>query len=331
MPIQPDIGSVHVNRPLTNISVAFMQDAEAYVADRVWPNIPVDMRSDSYYVFDRKFWLRDDMKERSPGTESQGTGFETSTDSYLCKWFSLHTDIPDVVRANADSPINLDRENTSLLVNKALLKREKTWAAKALTGSSWTLTRTGVASGPTSAQFVHWSAAAADPVADVIKWKTEIQLTNFTGLIPNYLVIGQEVYDKLLTCPAILDRLKYGQTAGKAAQVTREAISQLFGLELFVGAAVEVTSAEGAGSVTAATVVGKSGLIGYRPSAAGLMTASSGYTFSWRGFTGMTAMGHRIKKMRADLLSSDRIEIDMAYDQKVISPDLGTFLATMIP
>ena len=35
----PSRGDVHVNRPLTNMSVAFMQSAENFVASRVFANI----------------------------------------------------------------------------------------------------------------------------------------------------------------------------------------------------------------------------------------------------------------------------------------------------
>jgi hypothetical protein len=41
MPGNPSIGDVHVNVPLTNISVAYIQDEGAFVADRVFANIPV--------------------------------------------------------------------------------------------------------------------------------------------------------------------------------------------------------------------------------------------------------------------------------------------------
>ena len=44
--ILPSRGDVHVNRPLTNISIAFLQTQEAFVADRVFPNIPVTKQSD---------------------------------------------------------------------------------------------------------------------------------------------------------------------------------------------------------------------------------------------------------------------------------------------
>lgn len=334
MPIQPDIGSVHVNQILTGISVGFMLDPADFVADRAWPNVPVQKKSDSYYVFDRRFWMRNQMRKRSPGTESQGTGFDVAPDAYLCEVYGLHADISDIIRSNTDSPINLDRENTSLLAQQALIARESTWKTAALATGSWdTTSQTGVASAsPAANQFTRWDfATGSDPVANINAWKRIIKFDRFTGKDPNVLLIGQEVWDALKTNASIIDRIKYGQTAPGPAQVTRNVVAQLFELdEILVGKATEVTSAEGAATTTAATIIGKQGLLFYRPPAAGVMTASAGYTFSWTGLHGMSQMGHRIKKFRMEHLESDRIELQMAYAQKVISRDLGLYLQTMV-
>ena len=47
---QPTVSQVHVNRPLTNISVAFAQAATSFAAERVFPRIPVAKQSDRYFV-----------------------------------------------------------------------------------------------------------------------------------------------------------------------------------------------------------------------------------------------------------------------------------------
>ena len=46
----PTRGDVHVNKPLTNISIAYMQMAENFIADKVFPNISVAKQSDRYFV-----------------------------------------------------------------------------------------------------------------------------------------------------------------------------------------------------------------------------------------------------------------------------------------
>ena len=37
----PTRQQIHIDRPLTNISVAYMQDAKNFIADKVFPTIPV--------------------------------------------------------------------------------------------------------------------------------------------------------------------------------------------------------------------------------------------------------------------------------------------------
>ena len=45
MPLQPSSAQVHVNRPLTNISIAYIQEATNFVATRVAPTISVAKQS----------------------------------------------------------------------------------------------------------------------------------------------------------------------------------------------------------------------------------------------------------------------------------------------
>ena len=35
-------GAVHIDAPLTNLTVAFVQDATGFIADKVFPRVPVD-------------------------------------------------------------------------------------------------------------------------------------------------------------------------------------------------------------------------------------------------------------------------------------------------
>ncbi len=47
---QPTASDVHVDAVLTNLSVAYIQEQDAYIATKVFPVIPVDKKSDKYYV-----------------------------------------------------------------------------------------------------------------------------------------------------------------------------------------------------------------------------------------------------------------------------------------
>ncbi len=94
------------------------------------------------------------------------------------------------------------------------------------------------------------------------------------------------------------------------------------------------SSSEGAGAINAgesnAFIGGKAALLVYAAPSPSLMTPSGGYSFSWTGFMGAGALGQRIKRFRMEHLESDRIEIQMAYTQKIIAPEAGTFFTSII-
>ena len=114
-----------MNRPLTNMSVAFMQSAENFVASRVFSNINSGFQSDLYYSYPRGEFNRIMMKKRAPGAPSAGASYNVETQSFLAEVQALHRDIPDQIRANQDNPINLDSEAMRFLSLQALLQERE--------------------------------------------------------------------------------------------------------------------------------------------------------------------------------------------------------------
>lgn len=327
---QPTIGDVHVNVPLTNISVAYIQDAGNFIADQVFPNVPVAKQSDRYYTYDRGMFNRDEMQLRAPGAESAGSGYTVdNTPTYYAPVYAFHHDIPDQIRANSDAMVDPDRDATIFLTQKALIKREKTWVTNYFSTSKWTPTDiTGVSSSPGANQVLQWNDPNSTPIEDIRTYKTSILQS--TGFEPNTLVLGQQVYDKLIDHPDIIDRVKYGQTAGAPAQIDTSDLQNLLKIQrVFVMKTVENTAKEGQTN-SHAFIGGKKALLCYSAPQAGLMIPSAGYTFSWTGFLGAASAGQRIKRFRMEQLESDRIEIQMAYTQKQIGADLGQFFTSIV-
>lgn len=327
--MQPTPGDVHVNAPLTNVSIAFLQNASNFVAARVFPNIPVSKQSDRYYTYDRGDFNRDEMRERAPSTESAGGGYTLdNTPTYYAPVYAFHKDIPDEVRSNADAVLNPDREATAFVTHKALIKREKIFVARFFQGGLWTNDYDGVASNPSSGQVLQWSDANSTPIENVRLAKRTIAQS--TGFEPNKLVLGRAVYDALLDHPDIIDRVKYGQTAGAPAQANLNVLATLFGVdEILVMNAIENTAAEGAAAAHS-FIGGKKALLCYSTPSPGLMTPTAGYTFSWTGLLGSGAEGNRIRSFRMEHIKSDRVEIEMAFDSKLVSADLGFFFDSIV-
>lgn len=339
---QPSRSDVHVNRPLTNISVAFVQDASNFVAGRVFPQIPVGKQSDAYFEYLHGDFTRDEMTERAPGTESAGGTYEIGTNTYYARTRAYHRDIPDPIRANSDNPINLDREATLFVTHKALINRERNWVTRYFTqvnpGDVWTFDVDGVAASPTApASFdprnaanndvLQWNDAAANPIEDIRRGKREV--LQQTGFEPNKLTLGRAVYDALVDHPDIVGRIDRGQTAG-AARANLVTLADLFEVgEVLVMNAIYNTAQKGQTAVHQ-FIGGKNALLSYAPAAPGLMTPAAGYTFNWTGLNGSGDEGLRIKRFYLDAIESERVEIDMSYDQKVISKDLGYYFGGIV-
>jgi hypothetical protein len=329
MPGNPQLGNVHVNVPLTNMSVAYIQDQANFVADRVFANIPVSNKSDRYYVYNRGDFNRDEMEERAPGTESSGNGYDIdNTPTYSVTVYAYHKDVDDQIRANSDSVLGPDRDATIFVTQKALIKRERTFMTKFFSPGVWSNQRVGVSSSPTAGEFLQWDNADSTPIEEIRAARRETQ--EKTGFKPNILLLGKYVFDVLIDHPEFIDRIKYNFAQGVAAVANEQIMAQLFGLdEVLVSEAVFNAAPRGEAEQSQ-FIGGKHALLAYRTKTPGIMVPSAGYTFSWNGWMGATGMGHRIKSFRIERLESDRIEAQMAYDQKVVGADLGFFFESAV-
>ena len=321
----PTASDVHVNTPLTNISIAFIQSQTDFVASRIFPTLPVQKQSDRYYTYDRGEFNRDEADVRAPGTESKGGTYTVdNTPTYFCLVYAFHKDVDDQVRANEDAVLNSDRDATTFCTQKILIKREKTFRDKYFVTGVWTNEISGVASGAGTDEFVQWNDASSNPIADVHIGR--ITVKESTGFFPNVLVIGIWTEYYLQNHPDIIDRLKYGgQLSGNLAQVSNSMLAALFKVdEVVVMSAIENTANKGATNVHV-FIGGDHALLVYRTPTAGILVPTAGYTFAWTGYMGANAEGGRTRVFRMESLASDRVEQEMAYDQKLISADLGYF------
>lgn len=310
---QPTPGDVHVNGPLSQISIAYMQQASNFVADQVFPNISVSKQSDVFYEYDRTFFNRNEMAIRAPGTESKGIGYEVSTTPYFCPVYAIHHDIPDQVRANADAAIAPDRDATNLVTMQAMLQRETQWASTYFAAGIW---------GTDQTSGSDWDAMG-DPIPQIRTGKRTVLAA--TGFEPNTLVLGRQAADLLLDNAAVVDRVIYG-TQRQVSTVGIPELAALLQLDkILVMNAIENTAVEGAAEVNAFVGTSLDALLCYSAPNPGLMTPSAGYTFSWTGLMGAGAMGGRIKRFRKEEIESDRVEMQMAFDHQLISAQLGYY------
>lgn len=329
MPFQPS--NLHVTRPLTNVSILRLQQLSAFALQNAFPGINVSKQSDRYTVYDAGQWNTDEFRERGPGTVAKESGYSVdTTPTYFCREWALAKHIPDEDRANADEQMDLDREATLWLTQKAFIRREAQFIADWFKTGVWTGDRTGVASAENNTtSFRQFNDAASKPIEVIRQLKREF-LVQSHGIEANSIGLTRPVFDALLDHPSIIGRINGGQTNG-AARANIEVLKQLFDVQnIFVGNGIQNTAKEGVTS-TPALLGGKAMLLFYRPDAPGLYTPSAGYTFNWTGLLkGANSGGIVIRRGREERPMYDWLDAMMAFDQRRTAQDLGIFVDTIV-
>ena len=318
----PTRQQIHIDRALTNISVAWMQQASAFIADRVFPIVPVQKQSDRYFQYLREDWYRDEAKKRAPATESAGGEYEIdNTPTYFCEKIAFHKEVTEEERVNADSPLAPDRDATEFVTTKLLLRREVDFVQTYFQPGVWGTELDGVAGAPGPGEFRRWDDPASTPIQDITT--AQMAILSATGYKPMTLVLGANVYAALRNHEDILGRIVFTQRG----VVTPDILAHLFDVnEVLISSAVRNIAAKGAAEDTD-FIAGDHAMLTYRPQRAGLRTPSAGYIFAWTGLMGAGAYGNRIQRLPMPLLGlgTERIEGEMAYDMRRVAAELGYF------
>lgn len=328
---QPIITQVHVDAALTNIAVAYSQDNSAYVADKVFPIVPVEHRSDKYFVYRQGDWFRDEAQLRADATESAGSGYNLDTQSYLAEEWALHQDIGEQIRSNADPAVDVDVAATKILMQKMLIRRDRFFVSKYMTTGVWGTDNTGTAGGtPGTTTPAFWNDDAnGDPFTDIANGQQTI-LQN-TGFEPNVLLMSFPVYQALRKHPLVIDRIKYTSPA-YAGKITPQLLAEAFDIDrVVVSKAVYNSAAEGATN-SFSFVAPKSALLVHTPSSPGLMIPAAGYIFAWSGFTNQNTMGIKVSQIPMPWrgLGTVRTEASMAFDMQVVASGLGYYFSGIV-
>lgn len=323
---QPTLGQVHIDRYLTNVASKFMMDPGVFVSDRIFPVVPVNNQSDLVMRYDRTAFFRDAAEPRAPGKQSQGSGFTTSHEQYSCMQWAYHMDVPDEVRDNADSPLQLDQDATDMVTQVLRIRMERYWAARYFGAGIWGTNFVGVPGVPAAGQVRQWDDYVnSTPITDVTNMKLAMWMV--TGFQPNRLAVNKCAWYALRDHPTIIARYINTQAVAK---LTMGQVAAVLGLEdIAVSEAVYHRTPEGQSPVTMRPALGRHALLSYTPPSASLQRPSAGYTFSWnRGNKGEGIVMRRIRFVHGE--DKDRLEGRFYRDCRVVENVLGVFIQNVI-
>jgi hypothetical protein len=317
--MQPTQYDVHYDEVLTNISIAYIQDQSNYIATKVFPIVTVDKQSDKYTVWDKNDWFRDEAQKRADSTESVGSGFNLSRDSYFADVWAIHKDLGQQTRHNADDGLGLETTTVQFVTHRILLRQEIQWVSDFFTTSVW---------GTDTTVVNQWSDySASDPIEDIETARENMLAT--TGFEPNTMVLGYSAWRRLKQHPDIVDRIKMaGMGSGTPATTTTRAVAQIFELEnIYVAKAIKANNVEGE-TASYGFTHGKHAWLGYVNPTPGRNAPSAGYVFSWDyAGIGATVLVDRIP---IPLKKTERFEAEAAWDNKVVATDLGVFFPNVV-
>lgn len=314
MPTMNDV--LAVDPVLTNLLVGYMQEDSRFVADRVFPAVPVDKASGTYYLFTKKYWFLDEMKVRAPGTPFPEGGYGIESTTFETLQYALAYRIADEIRANSTVPMDLETAGVRWLAQQMLIRKERAWAADFMKTSVWATDDSNSAT--------DWDDySAGDPVANI---KTANQTMSVaTGLSANTMVCGLVVWDALSIHPDIIDRVKY--TTAATDQTVQGAVASVLGLSNIIVGRASYNSANENQTAVYAAVIDDDALICHVNPAAGVMGATAGKTFAWAPGGGI---GSVLPVYRDEMNQADVIRVKMQWDQAATATDLGYFFSDIV-
>ncbi len=311
---QPTSQDVHVDAALSNISTGYRN--AGYIADLIFPMVPVAKQSDKYFEWTKDFWFRNYVQLRAPGDTYPEGGLELSTTSYFAYLFHLSFPINDEEAANQDEAVDLEITGAEWLADQFMLNREAKIVADFFKTGVWGTDKT--LSGNDQ-----WSDFAnSDPEGDIILAAQTIQKSTAAKI--THTVMGKEVRDILGQHPLLLEKYKYTS----AANLDDVQIAAALGVpRLTVGEAIDNTAQEGA-TFSGEYMWGKNVMLLHVATTPGKRVPTAGYTFVWPAGAGPDTVS--IVNQRDNLRDRNVLQGKHAFDQKAVGTDLGYFLASAV-
>lgn len=328
--------SVTVSEPMLIVQNGYIQeqlDADFFIADKVFQNIPTARRSGTYYTWDSADWLRSEAHERGPGAISEGGGFKTAAGpQYYCRVYAIHTTLDaqteqELVENGIADP---RATKTRWVSRQLLLKKELLFADTYFVSSAWNFTRAGVAASPSGSQFLRFDDAASDPIGVVTSAIEDMAAA--TQLDPNVMILPRPVRRKLLNNPQVIDRMKAIAPKTGVAVATNALLAELFEIDNIITPKGYYNAAAEGLTKNIQPIYGKHILLAHRSNVADVEVPTAGFIIPWTGYMAGDAgmMGNVVYEIDDPHKKGVKIEGEMAFDMRVASADLGFFLSDVI-
>lgn len=300
---------LHIDAVVSNITIGFRP--QGFIADQIFPVIPVQKETNFYYVWPREEWLRLKNAERSRGTAAKKINTTVSTDTYAAKNYALGIDAPWEDLSNSDDALELRVSNANLIKDSLTLNWEDRMAV--LIGN------TSNHGSSTVLAANYDNQGATDPVRDIDVGLESIRST--TGVDANVMIISMQSWRRLRRHPNMIEFIRgKGDNVGGGA-VTAQQVANAFEIDkVLIGRGIKNTADEGAAGQYTAIWSNNLALL-HVARTPGRMTPTYGYTFQWtpQGFPAPFT----VRTLNDERNMVETQEVHHFQDEKLCSTALG--------
>lgn len=235
--IQVDIakGNFKPNIYLTNMSMAYFQAQSEYVAKSLFPMLPVQLSTASYYEFSKADLARDNVRRKPQFGKVDPAQMGMSDKSYRCYVDQVIVGLDkintlDFSRSKAPGVADPRKAKAKFIAEQMNIHLDIMFADAFFKTGVWGDEFTGGTNfSDTDNTFIKFTDANCDPVVLFDKLRTRMKKKGRRQ--PNKLGLGEEAFNALKNNPAILERVKFGGSSANPATVNENVLAQLFGLK----------------------------------------------------------------------------------------------------
>ena len=316
MPI-PSMSQVHVQAALSDLSIAYRQDAPAF-SDLIFPRVSVNKQANKYFIWNKGDMWRNEARKRAPAADFARVGIRLSQDNYSCDQYALEYLIADEISSNADAGVDIESTATMYLVDQLNMQKDLSFAADFLTSSS------GWGSGTVSTAWD--TVATGTPVTNITT--AVLAVRRALGASAQHDIIGiggTKILNALINSDQVRDRTKYVKDG--TYQGLRAALAPVLNLDRLIISEREYNTAAEGLTPSYSPVFNRQFLVVAVPRSPGLSVPSAGYTFAWdEGGRG----DMYVEQYREEAKKSDVVRAVCYYDQKQTGTDLGIYFDTPV-
>lgn len=303
----PYVQDVHIDQALTTFSKAITNDE--LVGDKILPPVPVDKRSDLWFIYGTEYFKkRDDL--RRPKSEAIEIDWTMSKGHYNAEEHAEKYLVSDAEAKVADAPVDPAIDATEFVT--ASVQNQREIAQLALVTNAAQVTNNATLAGTTQ-----WSDYTNSvPLTNIRTAKTTVR--NAIVKRANFFSASYDVCLVLADHPSIKDLLKYTDPNALTSSGLPPTIR---GLTVNEAGSMYDTANQGQ-AATFASIFGKNALVHYTTPSVGRKIVTFGYTMEAPDDT-TGVRGLSVRRYRDDKKKGEYVEVSVMYDLQLVAPTGG--------